>query len=145
MFSIPILFHPENYTPTRHPYTYIHTQKTHLIPQMITSHTIFPTTKSISFTLHNVNFPSGKTSSQTTQRVKAIQSIISFLNNLDFWNRQLIKASDFNLVLNSIDKTGYFHHIQMTRSFFQKLITNFDQTDSYRYFYPYAKIIFSFL
>ena len=102
----------------------------------------------MSFTLHNVNFtlincyvPSGNTSSQTIKRVKAIQSIISFLNNLDFRKRQL--ASDFNLLLKSIDRTGYFAPNTNDKILFQKLISNLDLTDSYRYFYPYTKI-FSF-
>ena len=118
---------------------------------MITSHAILPNyIQTISFTLHNVNFtlincylPSRNTSSQAIKRVKAIQSIIFFLNNLDFQNRQLIIAGDFNVVLNSIDSTGYFAPNVNNKIFFQKLISNFDLTDSYRYFYLYTKI-FSF-
>ena len=130
----------------------IHTQQKHLTPQMIISHEILLNyIQTISFTHHNVNFtlincylPSGNTSSQTIKRVKAIQSIISFSNNLDFRNRQLIIVSDFNLILNSINRTVYFAPNTNDKILFQKLISNFDLTDSYRYFYPYTKI-FSFL
>ena len=62
---------------------------------------------------------------------------------MDFRNRQLIIAGDFNLVLNSIDRTGYFSPNTNDKILFQKLISNFDLTDSYHYFYPYTKI-FSF-
>ena len=51
--------------------------------------------------------------------------------------------SDFNLVLNSINRTGYFAPNTNDEILFEKLISNFDLTDSYRYFYPYTKI-FSF-
>ena len=120
---------------------------------MITSHAILSNyIQTISFTPHNINFtlincyhPSGNISSQTIKRVKAIQSIISVLNNLNFRNRQLMIAGDFKLVLNSINRTGYFAPNTTTNEkiLFQKLISNFGLTDSYRNFYPYTKI-FSF-
>ena len=97
--------------------------------------------QAISFTLHNVNFtlincylPSGNTSTKILQRVKAIQNIISFLNNLDFRHRKLIIAGDFNLVINPIDRTGYFSPNTNDKIIFPKLISNFDLIDSYRYF-----------
>ena len=65
---------------------------------------------------------------------------MSFLNNLDFRNRLLIIVGDFNLVLNSIDRTDYFTSNTKDEILFQKIISNFDLTDFYRYFYPYTKI-----
>ena len=49
-------------------------------------------------------------------------------------------AGDFKLVLNSIDGTGYFAPNTNEKILFQKLISNFGLTDSYRNFYPYTKI-----
>ena len=67
--------------------TLINTQLLKLSPQMITTPTILPNyIQSLSFTLYNMNytlincyFPSGKTSTQTSKRIKAIQKLKSYL------------------------------------------------------------------
>ena len=131
--------------------TLINTQLLKLSPQMITTHTILLNyIQSLFFTLYNMNytlincyFSSGKTSTQTSQRIKAIQKLISYLQNLNYKNRQLIIARDFNLVLNRIDRTGHFSPSKNDKIFFQKLLSNFDLIDSYRYLYPNTKT-FSF-
>ena len=116
----------------------------HLNPQTILSQIILPNyIQSISFTLSNLNYtlincylPSGKTSTQTSNRIKAIKTLTSYLHNLDFKNKYLIIAGDFNLVLNPIDRTGYYTPNTSDKILFQNILTNFDLTDSYRFLYP---------
>ena len=93
-----------------------------------------------SFTIHNVNFnlincylPSGNTSTKISQRVKAIQNIISFLNNLNFRHRKLIIVGNSNLVINPIERTGYFSPNTNDKIIFHQLLLNFDLIESYRY------------
>ena len=71
-----------------------------------------------------------------SKRYKTIQTISSFLNNLDFKNRIIILAGDFNLILDPIDKTRHFNPNTNDKIIFQKLLSNFDLTDTYRAFYP---------
>ena len=131
--------------------TLINTQLLKLSPQMITTYTILPNyIQSLSFTLYNMNytlincyFPLDKTSTQTSQWIKAIQKLTSYLQNLNYKNRQLIIAGDFNLVLNRIDRIGYFSPNTNDKILFQKLLSNFDLIDSYHYLYPNTKT-FSF-
>ena len=127
------------------------TKHIHLISQIITSHLILPNyIQSISFTLSNINYtlincylPSGKTSIQTSNRIKAIKTLTSYLQNLDFKINCVIIAGDFNLVLNPIDRTGHYTPNTNDKILFQKILTNFDLTDSYRYLYPNSRT-FSF-
>ena len=105
--------------------------------------------ESLSFTLYNRNytlincyFPSGKTSTQTSQRIKIIQKLTSYVQNLNYKNRKLIIAGDFNLVLNQIDRTGHFTPNTNDKILFQKLLSNFDLIDSYRFLYPNTKTYF---
>ena len=94
----------------------LNTKHIHLNSQTITPHLILPNyIQSISFTLSNINYtlincylPSGKTSSQTLNRNKAIKTLTSYLQNIDFKNKYKIIAGDFNLVLNPIDRTGHY-------------------------------------
>ena len=116
----------------------------HLNPQTILSQIILPNyIQSTSFTLSNLNYtlincylPSGKTSTQTSNRIKAIKTLTSYLHNLDFKNKYLIIAVDFNLVLNPIDRTGHYTPNTSDKILFQNILTNFDLTDSYRFLYP---------
>ena len=109
----------------------INTKHIHLTSQTITSHLILPNyIQSIFFTLSNINYtlincylPSGKT------------SLTSYLQNLDFKNNYVIIAGDFNLVLNPINRTGHYTPNTNDKILFQKILTNFDLTDSYRYLY----------
>ena len=64
------------------------------------------------------------------------------LQNLNYKNRQLIIAGDFNLVLNPIDRTGHFIPNTNDKILFPKLLSNFDLIDSYRYLYPNTKTYF---
>ena len=129
----------------------INTKHTHLNSQMIRSHLILPNyIQSISFTLSNINYtlincylPSGKTSTQTSNRIKAIKTLASYLQNLDFKNNYIIIAGDFNLVLNPIDRNGHYTPNTNDKILFQNILTNFDLTDSYRYLYPNSQT-FSF-
>ena len=131
--------------------TIINTQHIHLNPQIITSHIILPNyIQSLSFTLTDINYvlincylPSGKTAKQTTQRIKAIKTLTSFLHKFDYKNNLLIIAGDFNLVLNPIDRTGHFTPNTNDKILFQTILSNFDLIDSYRSLYPHSKI-FSF-
>ena len=78
--------------------TFINNQLLKLSLQMITTHKILPNyIQSLSFTLYNMNytlincyFSSGKTSTQRSQWIKAIQKLTSHLQNLNYKNRQLI-------------------------------------------------------
>ena len=96
--------------------TIIKTQHIHLNSQMISSQIVLPNhIQSLSFTLTDINYllincylPSGKTAKQTTQRIKAIKTLTSFLHKFDYKNNLIIIAGDFNLVLNPIDRTGHF-------------------------------------
>ena len=106
--------------------------------------------QSLSFTLTDMNYtlincylPSGKTSSQTSHCIKAIKTLTSYLHKLDYKNNKVIIAGDFNLVTNPIDRTGDFAPNTIDKILFQKLLSNFDLIDSYRYLYPYSKT-FSF-
>ena len=127
--------------------TLINTQLLELTSQMITTHTILQNyIQSLSFTLYNTNytlincyFPSGKTSTQTSQRIKTIQKLTSYLQNLKYKNRKLIIVGDFNLVLNQIDRTGHFSPNTNDKILFQNLLSNFDLIDSYRFLYPNTK------
>ena len=118
---------------------------------MITSHIILPNhIHSLSFTLTGINYvlincylPSGKTAKQTTQRIKAIKTLTSFLHNFDYKNNLIIIAGDFNLVLNPIDRTGHFTPNTNDKILFQTILSNFDLIDSYRSLYPHSKT-FSF-
>ena len=129
----------------------LNTKHIHLNSQTITPHLILPNyIQSISFTLSNINYilincylPSGKTSSQTLNRIKAIKTLTSYLQNIDFKNKYIIIAGDFNLVLNPIDRTGHYTPNTNDKILFQKILTNFDLTDSYRYLYPNSRT-FSF-
>ena len=129
----------------------INTKHIHLTSQIITSHLILPNyIQSISFTLFNINYtllncylPSGKTSTQTSNRIKAIKTLTSNLQNLDLKNNYVIIAGDFNLVLNPIDRTGHYTPNTNDKILFQKILKNFDLTDSYRYLYPNSRT-FSF-
>ena len=131
--------------------TLINNKYLHLNPQTISSQIILPNhIQSISFTLSNLNYtlincylPSGKTSTQTSNRIKAIKSLTSYLQNLDFKNKYILIAGDFNLVLNPIDRTGHFTPNTNDKILFQNILTNFDLTDSYRYLYPNSRT-FSF-
>ena len=122
----------------------LNTKHIHLNSQTITPHLILPNyIQSISFTLSNINYtlincylPSGKTSSQTLNRIKAIKTLTSYLQNIDFKNKYIIIAGDFNLVLNPIDRTGHYTPNTNDKILFQKILTNFDLTDLYRYLYP---------
>ena len=124
--------------------TLINNKHLHLNPQTILSQIILPNyIQSISFTLSNVNYtlincylPSGKTNTQTSNRIKAIKTLTSYLHNLDFKNKHLIIAGDFNLVLNPIDRTGHYTPNTTDKILFQNILTNFDLSDSYRYLYP---------
>ena len=118
---------------------------------MITSHLILPKyIQSISFTLTNINYtlincylPSGKTSTQTSNHMKAIKTLTSYLYNLEYKSNYVIIASGFNLVLNSIDRTGHYTPNTNDKILFQKILRNFDLIDSYCYLYPNTKT-FSF-
>ena len=129
----------------------LNTKHIHLNSQTITPHLILPNyIQSISFTLSNINYtlincylPSGKTSSQTLNRIKAIKTLTSYLQNIDFKNKYIIIAGDFNLVLNPIDRTGHYTPNSNDKILFQKILTNFDLIDSYRYLYPNSRT-FSF-
>ena len=131
--------------------TIINTQHIQLNSQMITSHIILPNhIHSLSFTLTGINYvlincylPSGKTAKQTTQRIKAIKTLTSFLHNFDYKNNLIIIAGDFNLVLNPIDRTGHFTPNTNDKILFQTILSNFDLIDSYRSLYPHSKT-FSF-
>ena len=131
--------------------TLINNKHLHLNPQTISSQIILPNhIQSISFTLSNLNYtlincylPSGKTSTQTSNRIKAIKTLTSYLQNLDFKNKYILIAGDFNLVLNPIDRTGHFTPNTNDKILFQNILTNFDLTDSYRYLYPNSRT-FSF-
>ena len=129
----------------------INTKHIHLTSQMITSHLILPNyIQSIFFTLSNINYtlincylPFGKTSTQTSNRIKAIKTLTSYLHNLEFKNNYVIIAGDFNLDLNPIDRTGHYTPNTNDKILFQKILTNFDLIDSYRYLYPNSRT-FSF-
>ena len=129
----------------------LNTNQTHLNTQTISPHIILPNyIQSLSFTLSENNYtlincylPSGKTSSQTSHRIKAIKTFSSYLHNLDFKNRRLIIAGDFNLVLHKIDKTGHFTPNTNDKILFQTILSNFDLIGSYRFLYPHSKT-FSF-
>ena len=129
----------------------INTKHIHLTSQMITSHLILPNyIQSIFFTFSNINYtlincylPFGKTSTQTSNRIKAIKTLTSYLHNLEFKNNYVIIAGDFNLVLNPIDRTGHYTPNTNDKILFQKILTNFDLIDSYRYLYPNSRT-FSF-
>ena len=118
---------------------------------MITSNIILPNyIQSLSFNLTDMNYtlincylPSGKTSSQTSHRIKVIKTLTSYLHKLDYKNNKAIIAGDFNLVTNPIDRTGHFTRNTIDKIIFQKLLSNFDLIDSYCYLYPYSKT-FSF-
>ena len=118
---------------------------------MITSNIILPdyiqslsfTLKDMNYTLINCYFPSGKTSSHMSHRIKAIKTLISYLHKLDYKNNKVIIAGDFNLVTNPIDRTRHFTPNTIDKILFQKLLSNLDFIDSYRYVYPYSKT-FSF-
>ena len=120
----------------------LNTNQIHLNTQMISSHIILPNyIQSLSFTLSDNNY--GKTSSQTSHRIKAIKTLSSYLHNLDFKNRLLIIVGDFNLVLNKINRTGHFTPNTNDIILFQAILSNFDLIDSYRFLYPHSKT-FSF-
>ena len=129
----------------------INTKHIHLTSQIITSHLVLPNyIQSISFTLSNINYtltncylPSGKTSTQTSNQIKAIKTLTSYLQNLDFKNNYVIIAGYFNLVLNPIDRTGHYTPNTNDKILFQKILTNFNLIDSYCYLYPNSKT-FSF-
>ena len=129
----------------------LNSNKIHLNTQTIHSHIILPNyIQSLSFSLLDKNYtlincylPSGKTSSQTSHRIKAIKTLSSYLHSLDFKNRYLIIAGDFNLVINKIDRTGHFSPNTNDKILFQTILTNFDLIDSYRFLYPHSKT-FSF-
>ena len=129
----------------------LNSNKIHLNTQTIHSHIILPNyIQSLSFSLLDKNYtlincylPSGKTSFQTSHRIKAIKTLSSYLHNLDFKNRYLIIAGDFNLVINKIDRTGHFSPNTNDKILFQTILTNFDLIDSYRFLYPHSKT-FSF-
>ena len=80
---------------------------------MTTSNIILPNyIQSLLFTLTDMNYtlincylPSGKTSPQTSHRIKAIKTFTSYLHKLDYKNNKVIIAEDFNLVTNPIDRT----------------------------------------
>ena len=129
--------------------TLINNKHLHLNPQTISSQIILPNhIQSISFTLINLNYtlincylPSGKTSTQTSNRIHKNPNL--YLQNLDFKNKYILNAGDFNLVLNPIDRTGHFTPNTNDKILFQNILTNFDLTDSYRYPYPNSRT-FSF-
>ena len=129
----------------------INTKHIHLTSQMITSHFVLPNyIQSFSFTLTNINctlincyLPCGKTSTQTSNRIKAIKTLTSYLHNLEYKNNYVIIAGDFNLVLNPIDRTGHYPSNTNDKILFQKILSNFDLIDSYRYLYPNSRT-FSF-
>ena len=114
--------------------TLINNKHLHLNPQTISSQIILPNhIQSIFFTLSNLNYtlmncylPSGKTSTQTSNRIKAIKTLTSYLQNLDFKNKYILIAGDFNLVLNPIDRTGHFTPNTNDKILFQNILTNFD-------------------
>ena len=129
----------------------LNTNQIHLNTQMISPHIILPNyIQSLSFTLSDNNYtlincylPSGKTSFQTSHRIKAIKTLSSYLHNLDFKNRHLIIAGDFNPVIIKIDRTGHFTPNTNDKILFQTILSNFDLIDSYRFLYPHSKT-FSF-
>ena len=129
----------------------INTKHIHLTSRMISSHLILPNCNQlISFTLININYtlincylPSGKTSTQTSNRIKAIKTLTFYLHNLEYKNNYVIKADDFNLVLNPIDRTGHYTFNTNDKILFQKILSNFDLIDSYHYLYPNSRT-FSF-
>ena len=118
---------------------------------MISSNIILPNyIQSLSFTLSDINYtlincylPSRNSSPQTSHRTKAIKTLTSYLHKLDYKNNKIIIVGDFNLMTNPIDRTGHFTFNTIDKILFQKLLSNFDLIDSYRYLYPYSKT-FSF-
>ena len=131
--------------------TIINSNHLHLKPQMISSDIILPNyIQLLSFTLSDMNYtlincylPSGNSSPQTSHRTKAIKTLTSYLQKLDYKNNKVIIAGDFNLVTNPIDRTGHFTPNTIDKILFQKLLSSFDLIDSYRNLYPYSKT-FSF-
>ena len=122
----------------------INTKHLHLTPNNIQSHVILHnyiqsitvTIQNIIYTIINCYFPSGNTTQKASKRYKTIQKISSFLNNLDYKNRIIILAGDFNLILDPNDRTGNFNPNSNDKIIFQKLLSDFDLTDTYRAFYP---------
>ena len=62
----------------------------------------------MNYTFVNCYLPSGKTSTQTSQRIKAIKTPTALPPQIRLQNNYVIIAGDFNLVINPIDKTGHF-------------------------------------
>ena len=89
----------------------------------------------MNYPLINCYLPSGKTS----HRIKAIKTLTFYLHKLDYKNNKVIIAGDFNLVTNLIDRTGHFTPNTIDKILFQKLLSNLNLIDSYRYLYPYSK------
>ena len=58
---------------------------------------------------------------------------------MDFKNKFLIIAGDFNLVLNPFDRTGHYNPNTNDKILFQNILTQFDLSDSYRYLYPNSR------
>ena len=132
--------------------TIINIQHIHLNSQMITSHIVLLNyIQSLSFTLTDINYilinwylPSGQTAKQTTQQqIKAIKTLTSFLHKFDYKNTLIIIAGDFNLLLNQIDRTGYYTPNTNDNILFQTILSNYDLIDSYCSLYPHSKT-FSF-
>ena len=117
---------------------------------MITSHLILPNyIQSISFTLTNINYtlincylPSGKTSTQTSNRIEAIKTLTSYLHKLEYKSNNVIIAGDFNLAINPIDRTGHYTPNTNDKILFQNILSNFDLIDSYLYLYPNSRTFF---
>ena len=122
----------------------INTKHLHLTPNNIQTHIILHnyiqsitvTIQNTIYTIINCYFPSGNTTQKASKRYKTIQTISFFLNNLDYKNRIIILAGDFNLILDPNDRTGHFNPNSNDKIIFQKLLSDFDLTDTYRTFYP---------
>ena len=87
------------------------------------------------YTIINCCFPSGNITQKASKRYKTIQTI-SFLNNLNFKNTIIILAGDFNFILDPNNRTKHFNPNTIDKIIFQKLLSDFDLTDTYRAFYP---------
>ena len=119
----------------------VNTKHIHLTSQIITFHLILPNyIQSISFTLSNINYTLINCYLFVTPSIK---TLTSYLQNLDIKNNYVIIAGDFNLVLNPTDRTGHYTPNTNDKILFQKILTNFDLTESYRYLYPNSRT-FSF-
>ena len=91
------------------------------------------------YTIINCYFPSGNTSKKINDRFSVIQKLITYLKSLNFTNRRIFLVGDFNLVLQPIDRSGYFSPNKKDKILFQTLVSSFGLDDSFRIFYPHAK------